>query len=83
VAETTAPARKTAINWITQTIRRMAWKRALGRLETKLPNCEVTLKTIWLTAKYIAKSGRPNAPSAVCDDVRSIHSNTSSVTPTN
>jgi hypothetical protein len=40
--ETRDPACKTAVNWVTKTIRRIARKRALGRWETKIENCEAT-----------------------------------------
>jgi hypothetical protein len=40
--ETREPACKTAVNWITKSIRRMTRKNALERWETKIGNCEVT-----------------------------------------
>jgi hypothetical protein len=40
--ETREPACKTAVNWVTKTIRRIAWNRAPERWETKIENCEVT-----------------------------------------
>jgi hypothetical protein len=51
--ETQDPACKTALNWVTKTIRRTVRKRALERWETKMENCEVTPHAIcslsWLS----------------------------------
>jgi hypothetical protein len=63
--ETRDPACKTGVNWVTQNIRRMVWKRALERWETKLVNCEVTPQTIWPIAKSLTKRGGQKAPSAI------------------
>jgi hypothetical protein len=60
--ETRDPACKTALNWVTKTIRRMAWKRTLERWETKIENCEVTPHAIWPIAKSLTKRGGPKAP---------------------
>jgi hypothetical protein len=40
--ETWDPACKTAVNWVTKSIRRMTRKKALERWETKINNAEVT-----------------------------------------
>jgi hypothetical protein len=63
--ETRDPACKMAVNWVTQNIRKMVWKRALERWETKLGNCEVTPQAIWPIVKSLTKSGGPKAPSAI------------------
>jgi hypothetical protein len=63
--ETRDPACKTALNWVTKTIRRMARKRALERSETKRENCEVTRHAIWPIAKSLTKRGGPKAPTAI------------------
>jgi hypothetical protein len=44
--ETRDPACKTAVNWVTKTIRRIARKKALERWETKIENCGVTPQAI-------------------------------------
>jgi hypothetical protein len=44
--ETRDPTCKTAVNWVTKTIRRIARKRALERWETKIEHCEVIPQTI-------------------------------------
>jgi hypothetical protein len=45
--ETTVPACKTAVNWVTRNLRRMVRKRVLERWETKLANFEVKPQVIW------------------------------------
>jgi hypothetical protein len=45
--ETRDPARKTAVNWGTNAIRRMARRRALERWETKIANTDDTPQAIW------------------------------------
>jgi hypothetical protein len=59
--ETRDPACKTAVNWVTKNIRRMIWKSALERWETKLVNCKVTPQAIWPIAKSF-KFMVPQAP---------------------
>jgi beta-lactamase class D len=44
--ETTDPACKMAVNWVTKTIRRMIRKKALERWETEIGNTEVTPQAI-------------------------------------
>jgi hypothetical protein len=56
---------KTAVNWVTQNIRRMVLKRALERWETKLANCEVTPQAIWPIVKSLIKRGGSETPSAI------------------
>jgi hypothetical protein len=63
--ETRDPACKTALNWVTKTIRIMARKRALEGWETKIENCEVTPHAIWPIAKSLTKRGGPKAPTAI------------------
>jgi hypothetical protein len=45
--ETRDPACRTAVSWVTKTIRRKARMRTLVRGETKIENCEVTPQAIW------------------------------------
>jgi hypothetical protein len=59
--ETRDPACKTAVNWGTETIRRIARKRALELWETKIENCEVIPQAIWPIAKSLTKKGEPKA----------------------
>jgi hypothetical protein len=54
-----------AVNWVTQNIRRIVWKRAPEIWETKLENCEVTPQAIWPITKSFSKRGGPKAPSAI------------------
>jgi hypothetical protein len=63
--ETRDPACKTAVNWVTKTIKRIARKRALERWETKIENCEVTPQAIWPIAKSLTKRGEPKATTAI------------------
>jgi hypothetical protein len=62
--ETRDPACKTAVNWVTKSIRRIARKRALERWETK-ENCEVTPQAIWPIAKFLTKRGEAKATTAI------------------
>jgi hypothetical protein len=48
--ETSDPACKTAVNWVTKSIRRITRKKALERWETKINNTEVTTLVITFTA---------------------------------
>jgi hypothetical protein len=63
--ETRDPARKTAVNWVTKTIRRIARKRALEPWETKIGNCEVTPQAIWPIVKSLTKRGKRKATTAI------------------
>jgi hypothetical protein len=63
--ETRDPACKTALDWFTKTIRRITWKKASKRWETKLSKCEVTPHAIWCLAKSVMKRYRPKAPTAI------------------
>jgi hypothetical protein len=63
--ETRDPACKTALNWVTKTIKRMIRKRTLEQWETKIENCEVTPQAIWPLAKSLTKRGGPKAPTAI------------------
>jgi hypothetical protein len=65
--DTRDPACKTAVNWVTKTIRRIARKRALERWETKIENCEVTPQAIRPIAKSLTKRGEPKATTAIHD----------------
>jgi hypothetical protein len=53
--ETRDPACKTAVNWVTKSIRRMTREKALERWETKIGNTEVTPQAIWPIAKSFLK----------------------------
>jgi hypothetical protein len=63
--ETRDPACKTAVNWVTETIRKIVRKRALEWWETKTENCEVTPQAIWPIAKSLTKRGEPKATTAL------------------
>jgi hypothetical protein len=59
------PTCKTAVNWVTKTIRRIARKKALERWETKRENCEVTPQAIWSIAKSLRKSDEAKATTTI------------------
>jgi hypothetical protein len=61
--ETRDPARKIAVNWVTNAIRRMT--RRLERWETKLANTELTLPAIWPIAKSLTNRDGLRAPTAI------------------
>jgi hypothetical protein len=63
--ETRDPACKTAVNWVSRAIRRMAQKKALERREAKLCNCEVTPQAVWPIAKSLLRRDEPKAPTAI------------------
>jgi hypothetical protein len=63
--ETRDPACKTAVNWVTKTIRRMTQKKAMERWGTRLENCEVTPRAIWPIARALLNRDAPKAPTAV------------------
>jgi hypothetical protein len=56
---------KTAVNWVTQNIRRIVRKRALERWEIMLANWEVIHQAKWPIAKSLTKRGEPKAASAI------------------
>jgi hypothetical protein len=64
--ETRDQARKTAVNWVAQNIKRMVWKRALERQETKIAYCKVTPQAIrpckkrWTKGTWNSWSFRPH-----------------------
>jgi hypothetical protein len=63
--ETRDPACKTAVNWVTKTIRRIARKKARERWETKIEICEVTPQAIWPSAKSLTKTDEAKATTAI------------------
>jgi hypothetical protein len=63
--ETRHPAIETAVNWVTETIRRIARKKALEGWETKIKNCEVAPQAIWPIAKSLTKRGEIKATTAI------------------
>jgi hypothetical protein len=62
--ETGDPACKTAVNWVTKSIRRMSHKKAR---ETKIGNTEDTPQAIWPIAKSFLKRDGPSAPTSIHD----------------
>jgi hypothetical protein len=63
--ETRDPACKTAVNWVTETITRIARKRALEQWESKIEYCEVSPQAIWPIAKLLTKRSGPKATTAI------------------
>jgi hypothetical protein len=53
--ETRDPTCKTAVNWVTNAIRRMTRRRALELWKTKIANIDVTPQAIWPIAKSLIK----------------------------
>jgi nitrate/nitrite-specific signal transduction histidine kinase len=56
------PVSKTAVNWVTKTIRQMTHRKALKRWEIEVGNCEVTAQVLWSIAKSLIKMDGPKAP---------------------
>jgi hypothetical protein len=63
--ETRDPGYKTAVNWVSKSIRRMTRKKALERWETKLANTEQTPPAVWPIAKSLTNMDGPRAPTAI------------------
>jgi hypothetical protein len=63
--ETRDAACKTEVKWVTETVRRVAQRKALEKSETKISNCEVTLPAFWPVANSVMKRDGPKAPSAI------------------
>jgi hypothetical protein len=59
------PACKTAVNWVSKTIRQMTCRKALKWWETKVRNCEVTPQALSPTAKSLKKRYGPKVPTTV------------------
>jgi hypothetical protein len=62
--ETSHPACKTAVNWVTKSIRRMTRINALERWETQISNTEVTPQAIWPIAKSLLTRDVTRPPTA-------------------
>jgi hypothetical protein len=56
------PACKTALTWVSKTIKRMTRRKALERWESNVGNCEVTPQALWHIAKSLVKRVGPKAP---------------------
>jgi hypothetical protein len=63
--ETRDPTCKTAVNWVTKSIRQLTRRKALERRETKIADTEVTLQAIWPIAKSLMKRVGPKASTAI------------------
>jgi hypothetical protein len=63
--ETRDPACKTALYWVTKTIRRMIRRKAIERWDTKIGNSEVTHHAMWPIAKSIMRMDRRKGPTAI------------------
>jgi hypothetical protein len=63
--ETRDPACKTAVNWITKTIRWITQEKALEWWETKIGKTEVTPQAIWPIAKSLLKRDGIRTPTAI------------------
>jgi hypothetical protein len=63
--ETRDPECKTALNWVSKSIRRLTRKKALERWETRLANTEETPQAIWPSAKSLINRDGPRAPAAI------------------
>jgi hypothetical protein len=63
--ETRDPECKTALNWVSKSIRRLTRKKALERWETRLANAVETPQAIWPIAKSLINSDGRRAPTAI------------------
>jgi hypothetical protein len=63
--KTRDPVCKTAVNWVTKSIRRMTRKWALERWETKTEICVVTPQAIWPIPKSLTKRDEPKTTTAI------------------
>jgi hypothetical protein len=63
--ETRNPASKTAVNWVTKSIRRITRKKALERWETKINSSKVKPQAIWPIEKSLLKRDGPRASTAI------------------
>jgi hypothetical protein len=63
--ETRDPECKTALNWVSRSIRRLTGKKAPERWETRLANTEETPQAIWPIAKSLINRDGPRAPTAI------------------
>jgi hypothetical protein len=63
--ETMDPACKTAVNWVTNAIRRMTHRRALERRGTKIANTDATPQATWPIAKSFMKRDGAKKPTAI------------------
>jgi hypothetical protein len=73
--ETRDRACKTAVNWVTKRIRRMAHIKTHERWETKISNTEVTPQDIWPIAKFLLNRDGPRhkLPFMVLQALNFIH----------
>jgi hypothetical protein len=53
------------VNWVTKTIRRTTWRKALERWKKRIWNCEVTPQALWPVAKSFMERDGPRAPTAI------------------
>jgi hypothetical protein len=63
--ETSDPECKTALNWVSKSIRQLTRKKALERCETRLANTEETHQAIWPIAKFLINRDGPRAPTSI------------------
>jgi hypothetical protein len=64
--ETRDPTCKTAVNWVTKSVRRLTRRKTLEWLEKKkIANTEVTPQAIWPIAKSLMERDGPKAPTAI------------------
>jgi hypothetical protein len=63
--KTTDPACKTAVNWVTKSVRRMTPKNVLEGWETNIGNTKGPLQAFWLIAKSLLKRDGPRASTAI------------------
>jgi hypothetical protein len=59
------PACKTAVNWVTKSIRGMTRRKALEQWITKIGNTGVTPQAIWPIAKSLLKWDEPKEQTAI------------------
>jgi hypothetical protein len=55
---------KTALNWVTKTIRKTARRNAIEKWGKKLSNAEISPHAVWPLEKSLKRRDKPKAPSA-------------------
>jgi hypothetical protein len=63
--ESRDPACKASFKWVTNTTHKMTRKKAVGRWENKISNCEVTSRAIWPIVNYLMKRVGPKVSTAI------------------
>jgi hypothetical protein len=63
--ETRVTECKTAVNWVSKSIRSLARRKALEQWKTRIPNTDAIAQAIWIIAKSLINRDGPRAPAAI------------------